>query len=311
MDVHNMEIRGNIISLVLALLAAPLLAGVVNKTKAFFAGRKGAPILQTYYDLFKLLNKDSVTSRATSAVFRMAPVIVLGTTLAAIFLLPFASSLSSLGFTGDFVLIFYFLGVGKFFLILSAMDTASSFEGMGASREAFFSALAEPVVFICMLAILRSNHTTSLINALAFTGDKTWVVTMLVALPMFLVALAENSRIPFDDPNTHLELTMIHEVMILDNSGVDLGIMEYAASLKLWFFILLFSKIIIPFNGLSPLSDCGLTVLLMLASAVAVGVCESVMARCRLRKIPQLMYSAAVIAAIAFILSINNLPGLR
>ena len=302
-----MEIIQYLISPIIALILAPLLFGVINKTKAFFAGRKGYPILQLYYDLFKFFKKDSVISEITTNIFKISPVIVFGTILAAITVLPFISTFPGKGFTGDFVLIFYLLALGRFFLVLSALDTASSFEGMGASREVLFSALAEPIIFILILSILRVNHTTSLITAFAGMTDRNWVVVMLAAIPMFIVMLTENSRIPFDDPNTHLELTMIHEVMILDNSGVELGLFEYASSLKLWLFSLIFVKIISPFNGAGIVMEVSTTLLLMFLTAVLVGIVESLIARSSLLKVPQLLYSAGIIACLGFFISITNL----
>ena len=302
-----MEIAVNFISPIVALITAPLLFGVINKTKAFFAGRKGAPLLQAYYDLFKLLRKEMVISETTSAVSRIAPVVIFAVTLAATLFIPLISCHSSLSFTGDFVLLFYLLGLARFFLILYALDTGSSFEGMGASREAFLSALAEPIVFIVMLTLLRLENSTSIQSAFASSGDINWVVISLSVIPMFIVLLAENARIPFDDPNTHLELTMIHEVMILDSSGPDLGLFEYASSIKFWLFSLIIAKMIFPFTHVGVVGELLLTLSLMVAVSVTVGIIESIMARCRFAKMPQLMYSAAVIAMIAFFLSISNI----
>jgi formate hydrogenlyase subunit 4 len=307
MDVYNMEIIKYLLSPLLALLLAPLMLGIVNKTKAFFAGRKGAPLLQLYYDLFRLFNKDSVISGTTSQIFKLAPIIIFGSILAATFLLPLTPVCKSFAFTGDFVLLFYLLALARFFIIIAALDTGSAFEGMGASREAFFAALAEPISFIVILTLLRLNHSTSMITAFATVGDKNWIVIALIAIPMFAVMLTENSRIPFDDPNTHLELTMIHEVMILDNSGVDLAILEYAAALKFWLFTLLFVKIIFPFDGAGYFLEITTTLALIILSSVAVGVIESVMARSRLVKIPQLLFSAGVIACFGFYLSISKI----
>jgi len=301
-----MEIIKFLITPFVALLTAPLLFGIINKTKAFFAGRKGAPVLQLYFDLYRLFHKDSVVSETTSGIFKFAPVIVFGSTLAASAMLPFISTLTCFHFTADFILLFYLLGMARFFLILSAMDTGSAFEGMGASREAFFSALTEPIVFICILTILRSNHSTSLFAVFTLCGDKNWIIILLASLPLFVAMLTENARIPFDDPNTHLELTMIHEVMILDNSGVDLALFEYASSLKLWIFNLLIVKIIMPFNNLGTLTEIIITLLFMFIISILIGITESVMARSRLIKIPQLLYSAAVIAGLGFFLSISN-----
>ena len=301
-----MEIIKFLITPLVALLTAPLLFGIINKTKGFFAGRKGAPVLQLYFDLYRLFHKGCVISKTTSGTFKFAPVIVFGSTLAASAMLPFISSLTCFNFTADFILLFYLLGLARFFIILSAMDTGSAFEGMGAAREAFFSALTEPIVFVCILTILRCNHATSLFEAFTLSGDKNWIIILLASLPLFVAMLAENARIPFDDPNTHLELTMIHEVMILDNSGVDLALFEYASSLKLWIFNLLIVKTVMPFNNLGAPAEIVITTLLMFIVCIVIGVTESVMARSRLIKIPQLLYSAAVVAGLGFFLSISN-----
>ncbi len=302
-----MEIIKYLLSLLLALLLAPLLSGVINKIKALFAGRRGTPVLQLYYDLWRLFGKDSVFSQTTSLLFKIAPAIIMGTTLAALLLLPVLPTNGDFAFTGDFILLFYLLALGRFLMILSALDTGSSFEGMGASREAFFATLTEPVAFIIILTVLRLNHTTSLIAAFDHPEPKNWIITLLIGLPMFVLILIENARIPFDDPTTHLELTMVHEVMILDHSGVDLAIMEYAGALKLWLFILIFVKIIFPFNMLGGFAVGFISLALIFITAVVIGIIESTMARSRLLKVPQLIYSAGVIACLGFYLSISNI----
>ena len=302
-----MEIGIHLLSLIIALVTAPLLFGVINKTKAFFAGRRGAPLFQAYYDLFKLLRKDWIVTSHATWITHVAPIVIFASTLAATWFVPLFASRVSFTFTGDFVLLFYLLGLARFFLILYALDTASAFEGMGASREAFLSALAEPTVFIVILTILRLDHTTSIQTALALNADKNWVITSLAVIPLFIIMLAENARIPFDDPNTHLELTMIHEVMILDASGPALAVFEYASALKLWLFSLIIAKMIIPSIGGGVVCELIETAGIMVILSVIIGCVESVMARCRFAKIPQLMYSAMVIALIAFYLSVSNI----
>lgn len=307
MDVFKMGKIVYFITPLLALTTAPFFAGVINKIKAFFAGRKGAPILQLYYDIFKLMKKEIVISDATSMIFKIAPTIVFGSTIAASFIIPFFITRYNFSFTCDFILLFYLLGLGRFFLILSALDTGSAFEGMGASREALFSALTEPIVFISILTVLRVEHSTSLVTALSSNiSNKHWIVILLVIVPLFIAMLVENARIPFDDPNTHLELTMIHEVMILDNSGADLAFFEYASSIKLWIFNLLLVKVILLIVNIPYLNKSILTFVLMIIVAIAIGVTESIMARSKLLKIPQLLYSAAVIAGLGFFLAISD-----
>jgi len=307
MDVFNMEIINCLISPLIALIFAPMMFGVINKTKAAFAGRKGAPVLQLYYDLFRLLHKSSVISETTSIIFRIAPTIILGTIIGALFLVPINHIFKCGAFTGDFVLLFYLLAFGRFFMIIAALDTGSAFEGMGASREAFFAALVEPIIFIIILTLLRLNHTTSMVAALSLPASKNWIIILLIAIPMFIILLIENSRVPFDDPTTHLELTMVHEVMILDHSGIDLAILEYASSLKFWLFSLVFVRIIFPFSDLGIFAETFLTISMIMLTSIAVGVVESVMARSSLLKIPQLMYSAGVIACLGFYLTIGNI----
>lgn len=296
-----------IVSIAAALLFSPLLMGIINKTKAFFAGRKGSPLLQMYFDLYRLFNKDSVISRTTTFIFLIAPIVVFGLSLAAVALVPLLPDVSYISFTGDFILLFYLLGLARFFLIISAFDTGSSFEGMGASREAFFSALAEPVVFISILTILRENGSLSFAEALSRDAGTNWILLCLTILPLFIVMLAENARIPFDDPNTHLELTMIHEVMILDNSGGGLALMEWAASIKLWLFTIIISKAVVPASLPGFGVSAALTVALILIIPVIVGIVESVIARASLLKVPQLLFSAGVIAFLGFFLSFSRI----
>lgn len=297
------------LSIAAALMLSPLLAGIINKTKAFFAGRKGSPVLQLYFDLFKLFRKESVISTAATFIFQAAPVIIFTATLGATVFIPLIPGRPAPSFTCDFILLFYLLGLARFFLIISALDTGSSFEGMGASREAFFSALAEPVAFITILTLLRLGGGTCLEAALGGPVSRSWLIILLTVIPFFIVMLAENARIPFDDPNTHLELTMIHEVMLLDNSGPNLALMEWAASMKLWLFSLIIVKMLLPVAAFTPMVTAGLSLLAVPVVALVTGIVESVMARASLLKVPQLLFSAGIIAFLGFFLSFNQFLG--
>ncbi len=301
-----MNISAFLISPAAALAFSPLLAGIINRVKAMFAGRKGQPLLQAYYDLFRLLHKGTVTSMTTSWLFRMAPVVIFTATLAATCFVPFLMLSPKPLFTGDVVMLLYLLGLARFFLILSALDTGSSFAGMGASREAFFSALAEPVLFVCLLNVMRANGTGSIMTALSAPMVADSITVLLSALPLFIVLMAENARIPFDDPNTHLELTMIHEAMILDNSGPGLALLEYAAAIKLWLFSLVLARILLPVSSSSPLLQTIVLVALIALIAAIVGVVESSMARVPLLKVPQLLFAAGVIALLGFFISVTG-----
>lgn len=301
-----MKIIAIIASPIAAVAFSPLLAGIINRTKALFAGRRGQPLLQAYHDLYRLFRKGTVTSRTTSWIFRSAPIAIFAATLAATCFVPFLKLGSQPRFSGDAVMLLYLLGLARFFLILSALDTGSAFAGMGASREAFFSALAEPVLFVCLLTIMRANRTGSVMAALSAPMVADSITVLLSALPLFIVLLAENARIPFDDPNTHLELTMIHEAMILDNSGPGLALLEYAAAIKLWLFSLVLARILLPGSGAAPWNQMIMLLALLALTAVLVGVVESVTARVPLLKVPQLLFAAGVIALLGFFISVTG-----
>ena len=297
----------------IALVLAPLLPGIINRVKAKFAGRHGKPVLQTYYDIAKLLRKGEVISRTTTWTFAVAPSVALAGTLCALALLPLGGAASPLAFAGDFVLAAYLLGVGRFAIMLGALDTGSAFEGMGASREATFSALAEPVFFLALMVLtslcLGLGHGTDTAFSLStmFGGQTAgaWLTgkgeLLLLPVILFILLLVENCRIPVDDPNTHLELTMIHEVMVLDHSGPNMALILYAAALKLWFFAALIAGLITP--ALPLWQQMGLRVGIVLLLAVVVGIVESVMARLRMERVAYLLGAAAIMGMLTLILT--------
>ncbi len=296
----------SIVPVLLALLLAPLLPGIVNRTKAVVAGRRGAPLMQLYRDLSKLLRKGAVYSRTATWLLRAGPVVGLAATAAALLPMPLGGAAGLIAFPGDLVLFAYLLGLARFFTILAALDTGSAFEGMGASREAWFSALAEPALLFGLAGLAAYTGQVSLSGI--FVGAQLHLLlgpagpaVILVAAAFLLVFLAENSRIPFDDPNTHLELTMIHEVMILDHGGPDLALIEYGAALKLWLLGCLLVNTLLPFHAARPL---GLPIALggLFLLAVVTGVIESVMARLKLLRVPQALVMASVFAILALIL---------
>jgi formate hydrogenlyase subunit 4 len=290
----------------LVLLLPPLLLGVITKTKAAFAGRVGAPVLQPYHDLVKLFRKGSVFSRTTTWVFRAGPVVGLGTALLAALFVPLGDRAAPVSFEGDLVLFAYLLGLGRFFTVSAALDTGSAFEGMGGAREATFSCLTEPALFLCLLVLVRASGSLSLSGMLGSALAASWphaaASFIAVVASLLIVLLAENSRIPFDDPNTHLELTMIHEVMVLDHGGPALGMILYGAALKLFLLGALVVRIAIPYDGGDPWSGRAVFVGGMLLLAVVIGVVESVMARLRLLQVPSLLVTACVLSAFGVVL---------
>ena len=291
------------------LILAPLLLGVINRTKAVFAGRHGAPLLQAYYDLGKLLRKGAVYSRTTTWVFRAAPAVGLASVVAALMLMPISGAPAPLSFTGDLILFAYCLGLMRFFTVVAALDTGSAFEGMGASREVQFSALAEPALILGLAALARVTGALSLTGIVSGMAGSTWLVAgpalALVSVALMIVFLAENARIPVDDPNTHLELTMIHEVMVLDYSGPDLAMILYGAALKLWVLGALIVNVLLSLLGLSGAAALAGFAVGMVLLAVVVGVVESVMARLSLLKVPQLLFGAGALSVLAFVLIVR------
>ena len=298
-----------LIHCVLIICMPPLLLGVINRTKANFAGRTGAPLLQAYYDLFRLLRKGSVFSRTTTWVFRAGPIVTLAATLAASLLIPLGNHLPPFSFNGDMILFIYLLALGRFFTATAALDTGSSFEGMGAAREVTFSCLAEPVICIALLVLSRLSGSLSLSGMLTHSSTALWMnsgaALILLVSGLFFVLLSENCRIPFDDPNTHLELTMIHEVMVLDHSGPAFGMILYGASLKLFILGALFLHILLPLSAASPLLDWLFFIMSMILLAVVIGVVESSMARYRLVRVPQMLLAACVLSAFAMMLVVR------
>ena len=209
--------------LLVVLASPPLLASVIAKTKAWFGGRVGPPWLQPYYDLHKLIQKDAVYSKTTTWLFRAGPVISLAALLTAATLVPVLSDESPLGFSGDVILFAYLLALGRMFTVLAAMDTGSSFEGMGASREVTFGAMSEPALFLSFVVMAVASKSLRLSEMIGPSLLPEWRVAgpaiILVVGALLVVLLTETCRVPVDDPATHLELTMIHEVMVLDHSG--------------------------------------------------------------------------------------------
>jgi formate hydrogenlyase subunit 4 len=289
-----------------ALLLAPLMLGVISRTKAWFAGRTGRPLLQLYFDLHKLLRKGATYSRTTSWVFRAGPVVELAAVAAALSLVPLGPIFAPLAFGGDLLLFAYLMCLMRFFTILGALDTGSAFEGMGASREALFAALAEPALFLGLATVAQQTGSLSLSGMIAAIEPDNWLTRGpalgLVAAALLVVLLAENSRIPVDDPETHLELTMIHEVMVLDYGGPDLAFVLYSAALKLWVLSALLVGLVVPVRTGQPLLDAAAGLAGTFGLAVLIGAVESTRARLRLARVPKVLVGATALAALALVL---------
>lgn len=298
-----------LINIFLMLVMPPLLLGVINKTKAWFGGRRGPPLLQSYYDLNKLMRKSMVLSTTTTWVFQVGPVVVLASVIMAGLIVPIGRFQAPISFSGDLVLFAYLFGLARFFTTSAALDTGSPFEGMGSAREVTFACLTEPTLFFAFLVLVKVSGELTLTGMLHGPegGFPTAVAAplILVAIGLFIVLLAENCRIPVDDPNTHLELTMIHEVMVLDHSGPLFGVILYAAALKLFIIITVLLHIVAPFQIDQPWLDGLLFVVEAVSLAMVIGVVESVMARLQIKHVPYLLVAALLSCGFAFLLLIR------
>ena len=289
------------VSFILILLTSLFFMGVVIRTKSIASGRKGPGLFQPMKDIFRLWKKGSVYSRTTTFIFRIAPTIYFSSVLMAIFMVPHGNSPGLISFSGDFVMFAYILATGKFLSIISALDTGSSFEGMGASREALFSMLVEPAFFILLGSLaLFTGHTSfiSIFTTLHFETNISYMLGALATFVFVLIAMIENSRMPVDDPKTHLELTMVHEVMILDNSGFDLGTILYTTNLKFAMYGAIISNF---FIGALPLEiSIPLYFIVQIGFAIAVGIIESFMARFRMAHNPQFILILTSVSMLIF-----------
>lgn len=298
-----------LIALAMLAVVAPALPGVAVKTKSLLTGRRGPPVLQLYADLWKQIRKGAVYSRTTTWVFRAGPVVTLVSLLVAAVFLPLDGRAAPAHFTGDLVAFSGLLALGRFALVLAGMDTGSSFEGLGASREVTIASFAEPILLLCFLALVLATGDLSLSGMLGTPLVAAWpragASLSLVGVSLFVLLLAENSRVPVDDPATHLELTMIHEVIVLDHSGRDLALILYSGALKLALFGVLVVSVLVPRAGFTGPAALALLFGGLGVVCLAVGVVESVMARLRLARVPQLLVGASALALLAAILQLQ------
>lgn len=286
------------------LLVLPVLViGVINRTKSLWTGRRGLPILQLAYDVARLLRKRAVYSATTTAVFRLAPWVVLATALSSGLLAPVLGLAAPLSFPFDFVAFAYVWGAGRVAIVLGALDTGSSFEGMGASREALFGALVEPALLLVVGAggVLTGARSLSSFVALGPTDGVHATVWVASVVALLIIVQVEAARVPVDDPSTHLELTMIHEVMVLDHSGPDLAALEAASAVKLTVGLSLVAALLNPLalggGAVAALVNIALT----LALAALVAMIEALVARLKMRAVPQYILVGAVAGAVALL----------
>ena len=289
------------LSLLLIILTSIFFMGLVVRTKSLFSGRKGPGILQPMKDILRLWRKGAVYSTTTSIIFQIAPTVYFTSIIMAILMIPHGNQPGLISFDGDFIMFAYILALGKFLMIISALDTGSSFEGMGASREALFSMLVEPAFFIIIGSLaLFTGHTSfhDIFSTLNYGSYISYLIGALATFVLVLIAMVENSRMPVDDPKTHLELTMIHEVMILDNSGFDLGVILYATPLKFAMYGALIANF---FIGAVPLQiSIPMFFAIQIVFAIIVGILESFTARFRMSHNPQFIFILTSVSLLIF-----------
>ncbi|MEI6604834.1 MAG: NADH-quinone oxidoreductase subunit H [Verrucomicrobiota bacterium] len=287
------------------LLLAPLLPGIINKVKAWVAGRRGPPVLQLYFDLARLWKKGVVLSTLASPAFVILPAVTWVALLCAAMLMPLGPLGAGLTFRGDALLLLYLLALGRFATAWAAMETGSAFEGMGTVREVSYAVLAEAAMVAAVLSLSVQSGSISLATML---GPPLGAGAALLAAGLFIVLLAENCRVPFDDPNTHLELTMIHEAMVLDHSGPPLAAILHGASMKLLLFAVLLVQAVLPMAQLKPVVAAAVLAGGVLGVSVAVGLVESLLARFAFRRVPLLLTTAFLLCLFALLVAWKGGP---
>ena len=306
-----MRLTLNLVQAVLLILLAPLVRGSIARLKARIQNRRGASVFRPYSELWKLFRKDDLMPDTASGLFRVAPVILFATIIAVAAFVPVFYVSSLAGISGDFILLVYLLALGRFFLSLGAMDGGSSFGGMGASREALVSTLAEAPLLLGLTALAILSRSVGVLNIVQWTLAQDFfqlsAVHVLAFTALTLVAIAETGRIPVDNPTTHLELTMIHEAMVLEYSGPSLACIEWASAVKLNVIIALMIAVFLPWGMATTLTPAALALALaiyllkVLVLAVAIAVLESSVAKLRMYMVPDFLGVASALAILAIV----------
>jgi formate hydrogenlyase subunit 4 len=304
-----MDVLGGVVQILVVALGAPLLTGFVRMWKARLVGRQGAPPWQPYRDLRKLIGKEPVVSATASWIFRFTPYVVAAAMLVAALIVPVTLVRPALGFAGNAFLLMSLFVLATFFLALAGLDTASAFGGMGASREVAVAALAEPTVILAIFALAMRVQTVNLGAVAERIGREPALAInpghLLAFAAVFIVMLAETGRLPVDNPATHLELTMIHEAMILEYSGRYLALIEWAHAMKLMLFMTLLANLFLPWGlpaGTGPGALVSGVVVLAVKLAVlatALAVIETAVAKLRLFRVPELLAGSFALALLS------------
>ena len=280
------------LNIIFFLIIPFLMVGIIRKTKAFFGARYGASIIQPFWDFVKLMKKESVFSTSTTLLFKLAPVVSLACIVFAFLFVPMVQGQAIINLQGELIVFAYALGLAKFISILASMETASSFEGMGSSREACFTTIIEPAFFIVIasiMALCKIYTFDSLNQIIHSSGSIGYLIILFAVLSLLIMLLVEGARVPVDDPSTHLELTMIHEVMVLDNSSQELAIINFNAAAKMFLISCLIATLITPTN-LSLWASVGIFLGIMLLISILIGIIESSIARLRMSHVFEFVF---------------------
>ncbi len=298
-----------ILQIIITLLIAPFFTGVIRKMKAKVQHRIGASVIQPYYDLIKLLKKDLVVSETASWIYNLAPYVYFITSVAAMSCLPIIRSLTGFSFYTDLLIVVYLFVGGRVFMTLAGLDTGSTFGGMGSSRELLVSALIEPALFIAIITVsirteIASTNISSIYNYAAAHAESSFTpMNILLFASMLLILIAESSRIPVDDPATHLELTMVHEAMVLEYSGRHLAFIEMGTYIKQLVFMTFIANVLIPvgFGVENILIGFAIYFIKILLITLIVGLIELNTVKFRLYSIPNFAVIALIISVLGFL----------
>jgi formate hydrogenlyase subunit 4 len=297
---------------IVLLVISPFLVGLIRKVKARLQCRRGARVFQPYADLAKLFRKQPVVSSTTSWIFTATPYILFASILSAGLLVPTFASQAPLNFAGGIIVLVYLLALGTFFLILAGLDAGSAFGGMGSSRESIVASLTEPAMILSIFCIGMTSGSTNLSTIVHKTALLEGIVTdpaphLMALAALFLVALAETGRVPVDNPATHLELTMIHEAMVLEYSGRYLALIEWAAGLKFALFLSLIANVFAPWGIATTLAPAAIGIglvaytLKIAGLAVLIGAIECMFAKLRLFRVTELLGAAFILALLGLV----------
>ncbi|MFA4876671.1 MAG: NADH-quinone oxidoreductase subunit H [Methanoregula sp.] len=310
---NSMFVLYLVLNTLVVLAAAPLFVSLIKKVKARTQGRSGPSVFQTYYTLAKLLKKEVIYSPNSSRIMRVTPLVNMAALLAAALFVPLVFVPEPVGGIGNIILFLYLLALAKFFMALAGLDAGSSFGGMGSSREMSISAIIEPttiIVFAALVFVFKSLNIFDMFSTSAAAGTLTTPVLILLGISLFIILIVETSRIPVDNPETHLELTMIHEGMILEQSGRNLALMELASAIKLTLLMALLINLIVPFGLMTTFTLAGLAIAAILfvvkGSILAgiIGLFESSTAKMRFFRLPSLFAMAFFFSTLVIIIEV-------